>query len=174
MTQNVPSFTELLNSARVSAVHLELRDQYSVAEEAEELAKWRRGDAVDVDPDSEYWIGWSDLVRGIVGRGVTVQRARVVSLPVTDYIRYEHHITTVNEAIGEQVRWLPRSEASGIALPGNDFWLIDGRAVRFNLFDGPGRALDPQYSEDPEVTQLCASAFQAVWDRGVDHKEFVV
>ncbi|MBV6697343.1 hypothetical protein KV557_09425 [Kitasatospora aureofaciens] len=174
MTQNVPSFAELLDSAQVSAVHLELRDQYSVAEEATELAKWRRGEAVDVDPDSEYWHGWSDLVRRAVARGVEVKRARVVSVPVAEYVRYEHHITSVNLAIGEQVRWLPRSEASTLALPGNDFWLVDHRAVRFNLFDGPGVALEPQYSEDPTVIALCATAFEAVWERGVEHEKFTV
>ncbi|WP_316529554.1 DUF6879 family protein [Kitasatospora brasiliensis] len=174
MSQSVPGFAEMLSSAKNSAVHLELRDQYSVAEEVSELAKWRRGEAVDVDPDSEYWSGWSDLIRSAVARGVRVRRARVVSVPVTDYVRYEHHITVVNLAIGEQVRWLPRSETSGLALPGNDFWLVDGRAVRFNLFDGPGAALDPQYSEDPAVIELCAGAFDAVWERGVDHKKFAV
>ncbi|MGF1429044.1 DUF6879 family protein [Kitasatospora sp. LaBMicrA B282] len=175
MTQNgTPSFTELINSARVSAVHLELRDHYSVAEEASEVAKWSSGEPVDVDPDSAYWEGWSDLVRRAVARGVSVRRARVVSVPVTDYVRYEHHITSVNLAIGEQVRWLPRSEASVLALPGNDFWLVDGRAVRFNLFDGPGAALDPQYTDDPSAVELCANAFEAVWARGVEHEKFAV
>ncbi|MFD8696466.1 DUF6879 family protein [Kitasatospora purpeofusca] len=174
MRQSVPSFVEMLNSATSTAVHLELRDQYSVAEEASELAKWHRGEAVDVDPDSEYWGGWSDLVRRTVARGVRVRRARVVSVPVTDYVRYEHHITSVNLAIGEQVRWLARSEASDLALPGNDFWLVDGRAVRFNLFDGPGAALDPRYSEEPAVVELCANAFEAVWERGAEHEKFVV
>ncbi|MFG2692015.1 DUF6879 family protein [Kitasatospora sp. NPDC048407] len=174
MRQSVPSFVEMLNSAKRTAVHLELRDQYNVAEEAAELAKWNRGESVDVDPDSDYWTGWSDLVRSTVARGVLVRRARVVSVPVTDYVRYEHHITVVNLAIGEQVRWLSRAEASDIALPGNDFWLVDDRAVRFNVFDGPGAALEPQYSEDPAVTALCAGAFEAVWERGVEHEKFVV
>ncbi|WP_405007535.1 hypothetical protein OHV13_28815 [Kitasatospora purpeofusca] len=174
MRQSVPSFLEMLDSATSTAVHLELRDQYGVAEEASELAKWHRGEAVDVDPDSEYWSGWSDLVRRTVARGVQVRRARVVSVPVTDYVRYEHHITSVNLAIGEQVRWLSRSAASDLALPGNDFWLVDGRAVRFNLFDGPGAALDPQYSEEPAVVELCANAFEAVWERGVEHEKFAV
>ncbi|MEO3840578.1 DUF6879 family protein [Streptomyces sp. B22F1] len=32
----------------------------------------------------------------------------------------------------EAVMWLPRRRASDIALPGNDFWLFDGRLVRWN------------------------------------------
>ncbi|MFF8774511.1 DUF6879 family protein [Kitasatospora sp. NPDC015120] len=76
--------------------------------------------------------------------------------------------------MGEQVRWLSRSEASDLAFPGNDFWLVDGRAVRFNLFDGPGAALYPQYSEEPAVVELCANASESVWERGVEHEKFVV
>ena len=51
---------------------------------------------------------WLDLIREVTGRGVPVRRARVVSEPVTDYIRFEHATTDSNVAAGEQVRWLPR------------------------------------------------------------------
>ncbi|WP_438948653.1 DUF6879 family protein [Streptomyces atratus] len=66
-------------------------------------------------------------------RGVRVLRARVVSEPVTEYIRFEHAITDANLRAGEEVRWLPRRRASTLALPGNDF-LAHRR---------PGRALEP-------------------------------
>ncbi|MFI9721475.1 DUF6879 family protein [Streptomyces sp. NPDC052396] len=51
MSQTVPSFDELLDSARRSAVHLEMRDVYAVAEEREHLAGWSRGEPAD-DPNS--------------------------------------------------------------------------------------------------------------------------
>ena len=45
-----------------------------------------------------------------------MRRARVVSEPVTDYIRYEHDLTFANVAAGELVRWLPRRNAADIAV----------------------------------------------------------
>jgi hypothetical protein len=39
---------------------------------------------------------------------------------------------------GELVRWLPRRQASDIALPGNDFWVFDDATVLFNHFNGDG------------------------------------
>ncbi len=36
MPQNVPSFDELMEATRTSAVHLEMRDQYAVGDEAED------------------------------------------------------------------------------------------------------------------------------------------
>lgn len=107
---------------------------------------------------------------------MVMRRARIVSEPVTEYIRYEHTLTVANIALGEQVRWLPRREASDIALPGNDFWLFDERRVLFNHFTGDGAWSDPRltYSEDPAVAKLCASAFEVVWERGTDHGKYSV
>ena len=67
-----------------------------------------------------------------------MRRARIVSEPVSEYIRFEHDVTYTNVAAGEEVRWLPRRLASDIALPGNDFWLFDERLAVFNHFAGAG------------------------------------
>lgn len=175
MSQNdVPDFAELLKSARHTAVHLEMRDSYSVGDETETFERFLRTGEADLDPDSAFWQGWTPLVREAVGRGVSMRRARIVSEPVTDYIRYEHALTPVNIAVGEQVRWLPRPQASEIALPGNDLWLIDDRLVLFHYFTGDGDWAGHEYSEDPAVVRLCASAFEAAWERGVDHEKFTV
>src|SRR5213078_2293926 len=99
-----------------------------------------------------------------VGRGVEVRRARIVSEPVSEYIRFEHYLTPfVNVRAGEQVRWLPRRRATDLALPGNDFWLLDGRIVLVNHFTGEGESADHDVLEDPALAKLCATAFEAVW-----------
>ncbi|OKI09361.1 hypothetical protein A6A06_01215 [Streptomyces sp. CB02923] len=171
MSQTVPSFAELLDSARHSAVHLEMRDVYAVEEEKTAVDAWRRDGTVPA-ADSEFWREWVELVTRTVKRGVTMRRARIVSEPVSEYIRFEHAITPVNVAAGEQVRWLPRAHACGLALPGSDFWLIDEKAVGFNVFSGDGQATDPQYTEDTSVARLCAQAFAAVWERAVPHDQY--
>lgn len=174
MPSSVPTFDELLGGAQRSAVHLEMRDMYAVTSEAEDFARWQTTGEYDADPDSEYWTGWTSLIRRTVARGVVVRRARVVSEPVSEYIRYEHAGTTVNLSAGEQVRWLARRRASDIALPGNDFWLIDGRLVRWNHFTGAGLSGGGEISDDPAVAKLCADAFEAVWSRAVPHEEYQV
>ncbi len=174
MQSNVPSFDELLDGAQSSAVHLEMRDAYGVDDEADDFARWKHTGERDDDPASPYWAPWADLIRRTVARGVVVRRARIVSEPVTDYIRYEHAGTVVNVAAGEQVRWLPRRRASDIALPGNDFWLIDGRLIRWNHFTGDGASGGGEISEDPAAAKLCADAFEAVWERGIPHEAYEI
>lgn len=163
-----PSVEELLTACAHGAVHLEMRDEYTPDDPV--YLDWRAGIALD---PGERWRDWYDLMLSTTARGVAVRRARIVSEPVTDFIRYEYELTDgLNLAAGEQVRWLPRRQASDLALPGNDFWLFDGRIVRFGYFAGNGEYLDDEVTEDPRVAKLCASAFEAVWERGIDHHNY--
>ncbi|MFD9564898.1 DUF6879 family protein [Streptomyces sp. NPDC059994] len=176
MSQSGPGFFELVETAEFQAVHLEMRDVYGVGNESEDFASWARTGVCDTDPASERWARWVDLVRRTVGRGVAMRRARIVSEPVTDYIRYEHAITEVNVHAGEQVRWLPRRLASDLALPGNDLWLFDRTTVLFNHFTGDGEWADPKWEvrTEPEVVRLVSTAFEAVWERAVPHEKYMV
>ncbi|MEZ0095333.1 DUF6879 family protein [Streptacidiphilus sp. EB129] len=174
MSQNVPSLGELLREARRSAVHMEMRDSYGVSHEADEFEHWKQTGELDLDPESEGWGAWSGMARAAVARGVVMRRARIVSEPVTDYIRFEHAATVVNLSLGEDVRWLPRREASGIALPGNDFWLFDDAVVRFGHFTGDGELVGHEIRTEQAVVKLCADAFEAVWSRAIPHEKYAV
>ncbi|MER5866185.1 DUF6879 family protein [Kitasatospora sp. NPDC002040] len=171
---NVPDFSELLAGARHSAVHLEMRDSYWVEKEKGPFAEWQAGVRLDRDDRATWWRPWLDLIADSVARGVEIRRARIVSEPVTEYIRFEHSGTFTNIAAGEQVRWLPRRLASDLALPGNDFWLFDGRLVRFNHFTGDGTSAGPEIRDEPAVAKLCQDAFEAVWERAIPHQQYTV
>ncbi|GAA4684419.1 DUF6879 family protein [Streptomyces youssoufiensis] len=169
-----PTFADQLRQAHHSAVHLEMRDVYAVDKEKGPFADWRAGARLDPADRASWWRPWLDLVAETVGRGVVMRRARIVSEPVSEYIRYEHSGTFTNVAAGEQVRWLPRREASDIPLPGNDFWLFDGAIVRWNHFAGDGSSGGPEITKDPRAAALCARAFEAVWDRAIPHEQYKI
>ncbi|WP_435233981.1 DUF6879 family protein [Streptomyces sp. Tue6028] len=174
MPSSVPTFAELLGSATHSAVHLEMRDSYAVDYEKGPFAQWRAGFRHDVADRASWWRPWLDLIAQTVARNVMVRRARIVSEPVSEYIRFEHSGTFTNVAAGEQVRWLPRRQASDIALPGNDFWLIDDRLVRWNHFTGDGTSAGGEISDDPAAVKLCADAFETVWARAIPHENYKI
>ncbi|MFI1969328.1 hypothetical protein BLA24_24845 [Streptomyces cinnamoneus] len=174
MAQSLSSFADLIGSADGSAVHLEMRDAYAVDGEADGFAAWKAGHRLDPSDRRSWWRPWLDLVQEVTGKGVTMRRARIVFEPVSEYIRFEHSGTFTNVAAGEEVRWLPRRNASDIALPGNDFWLFDGRIVQFNVFDGDGRWVHTDQTEDPATVRLCVSAFEAVWERGIPHEKYAL
>ncbi|WP_327069665.1 hypothetical protein OG500_28300 [Kitasatospora sp. NBC_01250] len=172
--QTVPDFAALLRRATRSAAHLEMRDLYSVGDESEIISKFKRTGKAALDPTDPYWAEWLGIVREAVGRGVVMRRARIVSEPVTDYIRWEHAVTPLNLNAGEQVRWLPRRLSSDIALPGNDLWLIDDRLIMFHWFTGDGDWAGHEFNEDPATVKMVTDAFEAVWARAIPHDQYAV
>nr|WP_225878086.1 DUF6879 family protein [Spongiactinospora rosea] len=121
----------------------------------------------------DFWRPWNQMVRGHVERGVEFRRARVFSEPASDFIRYEHLVTPfTNLTAGEHVRWLPRPQARDIAVPGCDFWQFDDGLVCWVFQSGDGDPAGYETSDDPAETELCSTAFQAVWKRATDHAEF--
>jgi hypothetical protein len=105
-------------------------------------------------------------------RGVIFRRARVVSEPLAEYIRFEYDSTAFNVAAGEQVRWLPRHTAPSLLVPLCDFWVLDDRIVRFGYFAGDGEFLGDDMAAEADIARDCAGAFERVWERAIPHADY--
>ncbi|MDJ1133407.1 DUF6879 family protein [Streptomyces iconiensis] len=172
--KHVPSFAEMMADCQRSAVHLELRDAYGIASEAAEFAAWQQGDDRSRYDRHGRRKAWLDQVREATGRGVGMRRVRVVSEPLSEYMRFSHAGTALNIEAGEHIRWLPRRLASDIPFPGNCFWVFDDRVVRFNHFTGEGASAGPEVRTEPHVVKLCTTAFEEAWGRAVPHENYEV
>lgn len=161
---------EGLAQATESAVHLEMRDAYQPNDP--EFIAWQKGKRLDPADRSSWWRPFLDTVVEATARGVVMRRARIVSEPVTDYIKYEYDVTFPNVAAGELVRWLPRRNAADIALPGTDLWMFDGSSVLFTYFSGVGEVVDREWRTEPAVVDLVKTAFETVWERATPHEEY--
>jgi hypothetical protein len=162
----------LLANCQREALHLEMRDLYAIHGEAERFGRFLATGQRDDDasaPDRRYWL---DLVGRLTAAGKLVRRARIVSEPATDYIRFEWTGSAVNVAAGEDIRWLPRRLASAMALPGNDFWLFDDTTVVFAVFTGNGEVAERQLTTDAGTIRLCRTAFDVVWAAAIPHGEY--
>ncbi|MEV4096590.1 DUF6879 family protein [Streptosporangium saharense] len=160
------SIRDMIRGARHSAVHLETRDTYDPTHPA--FQDFLNGGSGRYDRS-----GWTETVRAAVERGVRIRRARVISEPVSDYIRWEHMITDENVAAGEEVRWLPRRRAFDLMLPGSDFWMFDGRVVCFNFNAGSGEDTgEEEFSIEPDLVTRCVAIFEQVWERAVPHAQY--
>ncbi|MFI9591032.1 DUF6879 family protein [Nonomuraea sp. NPDC052265] len=163
-----PTFAELLADCTASAVHLEIHDAHQTTDPGF-LAFQAGQDFVNRDQAR----AWVDVVSSAVARGVAVRRARIISEPVSDYTRYMHAVAPAFQlAAGEQLRWLPRHVASALPVPSAPFWVFDDRLVRFSVYDGFGDVIGHQFSEDPAVVEVCARAFNAVWNLALPHDEY--
>jgi len=80
-----------------------MRDSYDQTDTG--FAEWQ----ATGDIGAYEWGDHLDVVRAAVARGVRIRRVRLVSEPLSDYLRWEHACTDVNLKAGEDVRWLPRT-----------------------------------------------------------------
>jgi hypothetical protein len=134
------------------AFRLELRDQYVAPNEEEPFRRFLAGRPQDLS----WRQPWKDLVTAAISAGKRMERVHVVSEPWTDYIRFE--LTCVypsNVAAGEDVRILPRAQASGLDLAGADFWLLDSRRAALMEYDSDGRWRSVDLLDDPETVVRC-------------------
>ncbi|GAA3778961.1 hypothetical protein GCM10022225_78830 [Plantactinospora mayteni] len=161
-------FDRLLRTFERSSVHLETRDSYGTATELPHMAKWAAG-----EPDDLGWLAdWCTTLRQHVAAGRSVRRARIVSEPLSDYQRWSYSIAHPMVEAGEDIRWVPRRLVSSIGIPGNDFYLFDDRLVVFLLYAGNGLNAAYETSTDPADVRLCHSAFTAVWNLAVPHRDY--
>ncbi len=159
---------EFFRTFRREALHLEMRDTYGTQVERPHLAKWEAGERDDL----EWLQPWFATVREVRRAGKLMRRARIVSEPVTDYQRWVLSDSHLFTEAGEEIVWVPRRLVSGIALPGNDFWLFDEEVAVFSVFAGDGQVVERQLWTEPDVVRLCKTAFEAVWTLGIPDHEY--
>jgi len=161
-------FDRLLRTFQQDTIHLETRDAYGTAVELPHMAKWAAG-----EPDDLAWLNdWCNTIREHVAAGRSIRRARIVSEPLSDYQRWSHSIAHPMVDAGEDIRWVPRSLVSSVAIPGNDFYLFDGRLAVFLVYAGSGLATGRVTSTDSTDIELCQSAFEVVWKLSIPHSEY--
>jgi hypothetical protein len=102
-------------------------------------------------PDASYHENWLNMVRAATAEGRLFSRVRVVSLPLTDYIRFAMWVAGHTREAGDDIRYLPRDQAEVAGLPSHDFWLFDSRKLVMMHFDDDNRFVRAEVVEDPSV-----------------------
>ncbi|MEV6151812.1 DUF6879 family protein [Nonomuraea sp. NPDC052129] len=161
---------QLLAACERSAWHLETRDGYTLNDPS--LTAWQAGHRIDLDDRSSWWRPWLQNVVDAVARGVDVRRARIISEPISPYIRYEYDVTIPNIRAGEHVRWLPRQRTTDLMLPPNDFWLFDAGTLLVHHFSGVGDKVGTELITDPALVKQHTEAFEAIWSRAIPHEDY--
>lgn len=129
-------FAALFRTFRRSAWRWEAQGVYHQPDEAEAWQRWRAG--VPVENDLDWLQPWLDEVRAATRAGKRFQRVRLLTDPLTEYLRWQDDVTPLNIAAGEEIRQLSAAMAADLDLPEHDFWLFDDEwlAVLHFLPDG--------------------------------------
>nr|WP_221333222.1 DUF6879 family protein [Nocardia transvalensis] len=159
---------ELFREAQQEAFHMEVRDTYAVPGELEALHRFLAGEPPLPDYSKRPWTA---LVRETVGRGVTVSRVRVVTVPHSDYQRWLLSITAGNIEAGEDIRYLPRHLAPDV--PSDDWWLFDDTKIGFNLVDDDGQPAGAAITTDKGIVAYCRRVKETLWQSAVPFDEYI-
>ncbi|MGW4770256.1 DUF6879 family protein [Nocardia sp. NPDC004278] len=161
--------TELLRECQTEAFHLEVQDTYGVPDEDEAFRAFIANEPYDY---REWFQDWYRFVQELTGRGVSMSRVRVVTVPHTDYQRWSLVIAGLNVEAGEEIRYLPRHLAGGV--PTDDYWLLDNKAVAFNLSDKDGRGTGSSaVTTDPVIVGQCLRIKERLWGMSTLYTEYV-
>ncbi|MEV6561812.1 DUF6879 family protein [Nocardia sp. NPDC051756] len=135
--------------------------------EAERIKRYLAGETPPVSTNRE----WPDLIHEATGRGVTVSRVRVVTLPHSDYHRWLLSVTNIRVDDGEDICYLPRHLAGEV--PPDDWWLFDDAKVAYNLAnesDGPAGLAT---TTDPRIVRYCADVKERLWQLAIPYTEYL-
>jgi hypothetical protein len=156
-------WAELFSTFTHTAWRYECQGTYHEPAEAEPLRKFQAGEHDDL-----VWMrDWLDNVRAATAHGRHFQRVRVLTSPLTPYLRWEMRLAAANADAGEDVRVLDQLEALLLRLPSVDFWLFDNEAAAVMHFGECGFSSATLYSlkdtNDAAVVRTCRAIRDDAW-----------
>ncbi|MBF6332524.1 DUF6879 family protein [Nocardia transvalensis] len=160
---------KVIHDCRREAFHLELQDEYGTSEGIEPFRNWLEGGR---DEDYGWLRSWLDLVSDMTMHGATMRRARVVTVPHTDYTQWLLEVSRQNIAAGEEIRYIPRDRVDPNRLTTDDWWLLDDRTVAFTAFEPDGRLGGGAVTNDPRIVAYCREVRDYVWKAAIPYAEY--
>lgn len=165
-------FQRLFVTFEHTAFRLEVRDFYNIAGEADDFQRFLNGEHLDKRAEAEARRPWLDKMRAATAAGKRVERVRVVTEPLSDYLRFEMEGTDLNIAAGEDIRYLPRQHTAAAQLPGHDFWLFDSSRLVLMRFDDQARPLPYELVTDPATVVEHCFWRDTAWHYAVPHDRY--
>ncbi|MDR7302236.1 DUF6879 family protein [Haloactinomyces albus] len=162
-------FQQLFREFTFTAFRLENQGIYREPHEAEPLRQFLAGE----QPDDRWLQPWVDNVRKATSEGRQFQRVRVLTEPLTDYLRFEMDLALrQNIPAGEDIRAVSQPEAVGLGLPENtDFWMFDDERVALMHFGDHGM-LGAEMLTDPDTVAQYREWCDRAWDVAVPHEQW--
>ncbi|MFF3337999.1 DUF6879 family protein [Streptomyces flavidovirens] len=146
-----------------TAWRLETRRGYASDRQGERFKAFMRG--VEPQPEPEH--PWNVNVRERTAQGAQFSRVRIIDDPPTDGQRFLMATAAGNVAAGEDIRVLPRAEATQLKLPDFDLWLFDSRTLVRMHIDDTDTTTGVEVIEDPEQVLAACRARDAAWRTAV-------
>lgn len=162
------AWSRALRDFQHSAWRWEAQGVYREPEEQEPLRQFLAGQ----EPDLSFMHGWWATVEANVRAGKHYGRIRVLTEPLTDYLRFELSFTQQNVDAGEDIRVMPLDRARELDLLSEDFWLLDDALAAVMHFDRNGFCYADAVTEPHEVRRFREIRDRA-WENAVPFRDYL-
>ncbi|MGW6261352.1 DUF6879 family protein [Streptomyces sp. NPDC055085] len=163
------SFGSYFEDFEHTAWRLETRRGYGSDRAGEKYRRYL--ETGEVPDDSQR--PWCVNVRAQTAQGKRIERVRIVDSPPTWEQRFLLAAAAVNNAAGEDIRNLWRTDAEKAGLPSADFWLFDSRHALVLHFDEADGYLGAELVEDAaRIVRFC-EVRDAAWHYAIRREELV-
>jgi hypothetical protein len=163
-----PEVAHVFTEFKHTAWRLETRRGYAADRASEPWARWKADEDVAHDAPDE----WRRNVAEQVARGKMFGRVRLVDEPPTEGQQFLLTRAPSNMAVGDEIRYLWRTDAARLGLPDFDFWLIDSRTLLRFVFDEQDTTVGVVVCEDPAEVLTACQVRDAAWHHAVPAAEF--
>jgi len=162
------AWSRALRDFQRSAWRWETQGVYREPEEQEPFRQFLAGH----EPDLSFMHGWWATVEANVQAGKRYGRIRVLTEPLTDYLRFELSFTQQNVDAGEDIRVMTLDRARELGLPDEDFWLLDDELAAVMHFDENGFRYADAVTEPQEVERFREIRDRA-WQDAIPFREYL-
>lgn len=152
-----------------TAWRLETRRGYASDRASEKYARFRAGEELPDDSARP----WCVNVRDQTSLGKRIERVRVVDQPPTPEQLFLLAGAATNNAAGEDIRNLWRTDADKLQLPAQDVWVFDSRRALLLHFDDQDGYLGAELVEDPVRIVRCCQIRDAAWHHAIPRDQFL-
>ncbi len=156
-------FAELFTTFERSAWRWECQGTYREPDEQAPIQAWREG-----RPDYSFADAWFAQIRWQRAEGKTIERVRMLTDPLTEYLQWLASMTHLNIESGEDIRWIGQTHARELGAPEHDFYIFDDARVAILRFDDNGVS-GAEVTDTPAVVATHRRWRDTVWPLAVRH-----
>ncbi len=146
----MPLFDISWEKAKIRIFRLESLPVYNVPGDMKIFEEWKKSKKFPAGSYEE----WIQKLEKTKQRGVVMQRARVSTLPLSDYLKYETDFwKRFSSKHGEQISFIDKEKFEKIKSDAGfelkDFWMFDDKLVIIFHYNENGNFLDEELITDP-------------------------
>ena len=144
-------FQNTWNKAKNSIFRLESLPEYRIKHDLENFEKFKKRNPYIGSKERQ----WFSQLKKTKQKGVKIQRTRIISLPLSDYLRYEINFWQHSIKNGEEILFLDKKDyiriKSKLKIKSKDFWMFDDKVLVIFYYDSKGRWLNEKIITNNKV-----------------------